>query len=344
METRQLACVPVMILPDFMLGKRRCGVIKGVWVAPSRSSIGSTVRTLADKYQGHLGTTHIIVTDSTEYIQGVWGRLRAAGKTDQQLGSPDRVKKHMYGRDVAKHVLTSLALVGRFRFRVAGVVSVEMKKEGKTRTYNCTAYGNAETESASYATIAGLSNPRQAALIPELRRVAEQLDIYYRPHYWQADRFATALNGFWVALCSHYQDSAFIALTTVLESLLSTKHVEIAHTVSERVALLLGKHEEDRLLLYRQTKELYNTRSRLTHGSVVAKKGKQNAESLFVDAKHATVPCSQTCELMRIVVRVMRSVLSNKKLLACIQEKGSADKNTKKMDEYYSRLVFGGKR
>ena len=53
---------------------------------------------------------------------------------------------------------------------------------------------------------------------------------------------------------------------TSFEALVSTSSAELAHQVSERVAILIGNDSNDSLEIYSNLKRAYTTRSKLVHG------------------------------------------------------------------------------
>ena len=56
---------------------------------------------------------------------------------------------------------------------------------------------------------------------------------------------------------------------SALESLLSTNPNEIAHQLSERVAILIGQNKSDRIQIYREIKKAYGIRSKIVHGDKI---------------------------------------------------------------------------
>jgi hypothetical protein len=71
---------------------------------------------------------------------------------------------------------------------------------------------------------------------------------------------------------------------TSLEALVSTSSTELAHQVSERVAILIAKDSNDALEIYRNLKRAYTTRSKLVHGdSLTADNDQFLKESLNCD-------------------------------------------------------------
>lgn len=59
---------------------------------------------------------------------------------------------------------------------------------------------------------------------------------------------------------------------STLESLLSTNPNEIAHQLSERVAILIGQNKSDRNQIYREIKKAYGIRSKIVHGAKISDK------------------------------------------------------------------------
>jgi len=232
--------------------------------------------------------------------------------------------------------MMSLLLLYGFRFRYGGGFSVEALTNGGKVRYVNRSYGHHPAMQSSYLLPGAHHVLGSGELRPKaLRAIFGRLDRYYRPYYFYADRIATALNFLWAAAFTPFDDLAFLSLSTTLEALLSTSQMEISHTLAERVAVLLEKQEEPRLIAYKQAKKLYDIRSKLTHGDIRAKKGVQNLESLFVTAKRAIVPHSGLVGLAGIVIRVLRAVLQDDELRTVLQSEDTA-----KLHELYLRRGF----
>ena len=71
--------------------------------------------------------------------------------------------------------------------------------------------------------------------------------------------------------------------------------------------------------MYKKVKELYKTRSKIVHGSVYMKKGRQTTESLMISPKYSIIPNSMMKEITDVTISVLISVLSNKEFLNIIQ-------------------------
>ena len=123
---------------------------------------------------------------------------------------------------------------------------------------------------------------------------------------------------------------------TVFEAVLSTDKYEITHQIAERAAYLLEKGEDQRYLIYRRMKQLYNTRSRLVHGDVENKAGAITTDRLRLDARIAIVPEQDVSDAFDICLRVLRQILLDPKLVSLLEDK----KSKGALDEYYLRLGF----
>jgi hypothetical protein len=124
---------------------------------------------------------------------------------------------------------------------------------------------------------------------------------------------------------------------TVFEALLSAGGTEITHQISERTACLLEQGEEGRLRVYRRMKKLYDTRSKLVHGSVQNQKGEIRTDRIRVDAKFKIVPDQDYEDLFSFCTRLLTTVLKSDELMAML-EQGEGDR----LNEWYLRLIFRG--
>ena len=151
-----------------------------------------------------------------------------------------------------------------------------------------------------------------------------------------------ALNALWESLCTPFPAQAYLSLTTVLESILTTddEKTEITHRLAERVAALLTRNGEERVRIYRQVKELYNIRSKLIHGKAHPKKGPITMDKLSVTAKFGIVPATATEQLAGIALKVLKSALRNKDLVTLIQSKQGKGARSKALSDFFVRLVL----
>lgn len=91
--------------------------------------------------------------------------------------------------------------------------------------------------------------------------------------------------------CSPYLDESdfehsLLDMITGLEALLMLgKKDEITKTLSDRAAWLAGRDDDERGLVHKIVKKMYNRRSELTHQGILAKKSKVNLQVLAEDLR-----------------------------------------------------------
>jgi len=171
-------------------------------------------------------------------------------------------------------------------------------------------------------------------------RYGKLFDEYYREGIWSVDRYAMALAHFWGALCTQFPDQALLGVTSTLECLLSTKNMEIIHTLAERSALILHNKSSERLKKYNEVKNIYAVRSKLVHGKAFVKKGPINQESLCVSPKYMVVPKSVLSQAFNVAFNILIAIINNKKVMDIIQKRKSEDKITNELDAYYTAALF----
>ncbi len=107
------------------------------------------------------------------------------------------------------------------------------------------------------------------------------------------------------------------------EALVSTDSAELAHKLSERVAVLLSHDPAERLALYEELKRAYTVRSKIVHGDEID--GKLQAQLL---------PLSTRCdELLR---RLFVQILTDDSLPALFQG------HKQDLDAYFLKRTLGG--
>lgn len=70
---------------------------------------------------------------------------------------------------------------------------------------------------------------------------------------------------------------------TAFETLFSTTHNEIAHQLSERIAVFLHSDADQRLTTYQSIKRAYELRSRIVHGSTTTQAASKNPAVIALD-------------------------------------------------------------
>ena len=150
---------------------------------------------------------------------------------------------------------------------------------------------------------------------------------------------SVALKFVWNALVASAPEEAFVDLITALEAILLTRPDEIAHTLAERVAVLLDSQSQRGIPTYQVVKECYKTRSKIVHGRVTAKKGPQTGATLFVTARRSNVPLPAITMLVDIVVAVINKVFDEPELLGIIQARQSESQANRAIDDFFLRKL-----
>lgn len=109
---------------------------------------------------------------------------------------------------------------------------------------------------------------------------------------------------------------------TALEALFSTSQSELSHQLSERVAFFISESNEERLSIYRTLKKLYNTRSKIVHGSLIREKDFD-----------AIIKQSEFCD--ESLRKCLLKMYNNKGISRYFEGK------SENLDEYMLRLIFG---
>lgn len=155
----------------------------------------------------------------------------------------------------------------------------------------------------------------------------------------KADRLAVALRGLWSALCTKYDEQAFITFAMTLEALLTTSNLEITHQIAERAAILLGRSLPQRTRIYRQVKRVYGIRSAIVHGSAFPSKKEKKKFTINIHPASNTVPQETLREIGALAFQVFVAAVTDGKLKGIIQQK-----DNQKLDEYFINRLFGATR
>jgi len=339
MKTTKLICVPAYFHPLEQLNFSSCSVVQGVRIAHLTGELKNTITSFSKKLprEPGFGVTHAICIEEAAYWEGVSQRLQTEGAS-----LPARTL--LESESIAKQTIISFLLAGPISFAFRGAHSLTVATHGRRKIFTPTGY--------SHGPLYQISGPMQGAIFHEnetlspidprkVRAIAEKLDKYFRSgRYWH-DRLSMAIGYFWDALCTPFSQQAYIGLMNALECLLTTKTLEITHSLAERTAVLITKDPESRMQVYNDIKNLYQIRSKIVHGTAFPKKGAQLSESLYISAKSSQVPISALGKLVRITISSITAVLCNAELLKIIQTLGKEEKIDRKIDKYFLKLLFG---
>lgn len=335
----ELSCMPVYIFPAEWINISRCSILPGVKLIRLEGELNEKIKTSSRNLPIELGflPNYVIQIDEKVYLEDLVKRISDDGSTP-----PNRIL--VESNSIAKQVIFSLVLTCRVSFKLRGVFHIKVEQRGRKKTYSSSGYSNSSLQE--------LSNPMASAILQNsgnsahsiskaIVNNASKLDRYYRSGLWWNDRLAMSLAYFWDAMCTPIAHQSFIGLTNALESLLSTTKQEITHILAERIALITEKTPENRKIMYEKVKELYKTRSKIVHGSVYMKKGRQTTESLMISPKYSIIPNSMMKEITDVTISVLISVLSNKEFLNIIQVKRNEGKIDVDINEYFTDKLFG---
>lgn len=101
---------------------------------------------------------------------------------------------------------------------------------------------------------------------------------------------------------------------TALECLLSTSTTELSHRISERVGIMLGTSQEEKIQLYKFIKKVYGFRSTTIHGSSISK-----------DNEYLVSYSTRLDDILRQLLSAKHEVFS---------------KNNDEMDEFFLEHIF----
>ncbi len=343
----KFVCVPVFLEEPIRSKISRVEFTPGIYFKKSSLAINRAIQEHIDK--NHITTvyfqpTHLVWIDTEKYRAELLKQLKAEGidKTPESINKEFNDYLRVRVDAIARQALLGLSLIQNFYFLVGGYYSFseQITTSGKKK-YEVLSSSIGEYEKPTILMSYMLTKREMGNLNPfKLKRIAVELSKYYRPVEWHTDRMAIALRCYWSALCTTYADQAFIALATLLETLLSSGSEAVTHQISERAAILLTSDKEQRKKIYQEVKDVYNIRSRIAHGNAIPQKGAVTRDSLYIAANWAIVPENELEKLMIISTNLLKKVLSNPKMLKIIQSKKDQDRVSKDLTNFFLDLIF----
>lgn len=95
------------------------------------------------------------------------------------------------------------------------------------------------------------------------------VEFWRRFSEWKIEKVRRHLNRFMKAYSNEDWYDRLVDYVTSMESLvLPDQTTELRQQFAQRIAWLLGKHESDRLKIFRSAKEIYERRSKVVHGGL----------------------------------------------------------------------------
>lgn len=333
-----VTCIPAYLYPSERLTFSRCTIVPGVKVIQLSGHLRDSISLQTQRLpaQPEFGITHAIYIDETEYLKSLRDRLQREGAKMPDFAPVEPTS-------LAKQSILSLVFAGRVSFAFQGSHRLDVTTVGSRKNYQAAGYSHGPLYQLSSAMGSALLDDTGSWQPIDPRRVRQfghKLDRYFRSGMYWTDRLASAISYFWNAMCTPFPEQSFLSLTTALECLLSTKPMEITHTLAERCAVLVAREPSRRVSMYRTVKELYRIRSNLVHGRVAPKKGRQNWESLLITAKRSNVPISSLRLMLDVTISAITNVMANLSLLRIIQTKRNEDKIRQELDDYFTKALF----
>lgn len=331
-QPNEAIALPVSIRPPQGEGVWR-DLLPGVRLQPYGGTLRDTIERHDTKVPPQVrhvvGRSHILVIRPTKYLTGVRKRLRSEG-TALPKGSAELVMPS----SVARQCLVAAILATKSHFAVAS--SYSLRRRG--RDWHLTGFANHQLEEASPHVSAALHS--DSLDLAQTKRVAMELDRYFRAISWWTDRVGMALGYLWEGLCTPYPAQTYISLISLVDSLVGTRHSG-GHALAERVAAMVGSDGKSREDAYSEMAELYSVRNKLVHGSAHPQKGKQTNLSLLMSAKASNVPEISLSALISLSVRLLKCCLADREYLSLVQRKGKESKIDEQLDALFLRRLLG---
>jgi len=348
------------------LPKKRWKLLPGLWFEKTPQKLKKVLEkknSKVDSFFKLYNANYAIRIDVNQYNESLAKRILKANEISSDsekqfasnLLSQPKVKYHYENQkdtpeysfpdpqDMAKLVLISFCFQKVIPFSKGNVYRFSEKRENTNIVYSggYMATNRQPIENISHRHLYAASLAEGTFNKKKFILTIHTLERYFRPYHYFVDRVAFALKYLWNAITSPFPDQIFLNMTIVLECLLSTKPMEVTHTLSERAAVMLGKSQTERLEIYQNIKKLYNLRSSIVHGRGEGKKkGIITYDSYHISPKNSQIPINEIEKLARIVFRLIQVTIEDKNLLALIQTLKKEDKINKDLDKYYLTRIF----
>ena len=330
-----MSCQPVYLFPEQHLDFSQCKVMPGVTLQRLEGRIKRELAR-AKQMPGEKGGYNFVVRVAHgEYVEGLKERM-----VNEGTEPPEDIWVETFS--ITKHVVLSLVIVARLRFRTGAVHTFEEAKSGSRKVFRRlggSSPGILQFQEASDVMYSALVRSEQK---PSTRRdvlpVVNALERYFRSRLYWNDQLGMALGSFWNSLCTPFPDLAFLGLSASLEALLLTSSSEVTHTLAERAAVLVEKTVDERKTLYQLLKKLYGIRSKIVHGSVGIKRGIQHVDQFSISAKVASVPRAELADMIDLTIRVIIAASLNEDYQSAIRSKNKKDVASNLNDFFLTQL------
>jgi len=123
--------------------------------------------------------------------------------------------------------------------------------------------------------------------------------------------------------------------------LLSTDRQELAHKISERAAIILGKNNNDRLTIYKDVKNIYKQRSEIVHGEgVPAKVSLRHPEIFMITPKYNFCPKSLMSKVISISIDLLNTLLKDDEYVKIVRSAKSEGKKDGQLNNLFMKRFF----
>ena len=286
----------------------------------------------------------LVQIDKRDFTEGLLERLRDQGHDTREFlkAIPPEFGEELpiISEDILRWVIVSLSLCCTFNEITLPALHYEFRHGDAPGQLIASGRGATQTghDRSMYTMVSHHSELAPPLDLVILNKIATVVEQYYQAVQWRFDPVSVALSCFWAFLFSRFPDQAYTSLVTILEALLSTGTAEIAHQVSERVAVLIGHSPKERLEVYRATKKLYDLRSRITHGDLKPKSGPITWNSTVISAKTTIVSIPTLTEMAQCATAVLRAVLDSSEMMTAMAENTQFRKDS--LDEFFLTQLF----
>lgn len=337
----QVTYVPLRLSAKFNLPKRAWNLAPGLWIQRLSDRIKDDLIASESKVKPHSGINpnYAIKIDSIAYGDYILTKIANEGKT-----IPDYPKDlNIIGVEcinITKMILIALLLQNNLKFAFANKHSYEVLPSDiyDERYMGFSAYPREEMSYTWWFCCP--SRPSNVISPKVLSKTLDSIEIYYRPLTWEVNRISTALCYFWSALIANESNQFFTNLTILLECLLSTDRQELAHKVSERAAIILGKNNNDRLTIYKDIKKIYNQRSKIVHGEGVPAKGRLHSDMFMVTPKYTFCPKNLMSRVISISIDLLNTLLKDDEYVKIVRSAKTEKKKNGELNDLFMKRLF----
>ncbi len=332
---------PCVLQPLSILKRDHWEVRPGLKAGPiSESEKAQWLNVSSVPFKDKFEPNFLIQVDEQTFTAGLFERLRAQGHDpDTLIPATFEGRVPLIAEDLLRWVLMCSSLCRTFDITLpaARYLFQHGSKPDELIYFGCAAT-HAGYDRSMFSSVPHYADSAGPLDHDELNRIAMTIEPYYQPLVWRHDPISVALGCFWAFLFSRFPEQAYTSLVTILETLLSTGTAEIAHQISERVAVLIGNSSSERLDIYRTTKKLYDLRSRISHGDLEIKKGPITWNSTIISANRAIVSMPTLTKLAQYATAVLCAVLQSTEITCAMGKK--RDDRKRSLDEFFLTRLF----